>query len=502
MTAAPARSCRGQPRRHGRLRVALTVAAGALVLTALAVLVARPANLIPGLEGHMRVITFVGGSWLVYGLGAWLLHRLPMRAAVLLIVAGGIALPLAAGLAGADQPGTFGPPRGSDDLYRYVWDGRVQAAGIDPYRYVPAAPELVDLRDDFLWPERSNWCIAPGDVDPEGSPLVPGCSLINRPSVHTIYPPVAEALFLVVHWLAPPGSRHGPVQLTMAAVAVATTLLLLVGLRSTGADPRRAVLWAWCPLVVVEAGSSAHVDVVAAFLTGLAVLVLARARTRAASGLGGVLFGLAVATKLTPALVAPALVRRRPIIVAAAAGSAVAVVYLPHVLAVGPGVIGYIPGYLTEEGHTDGSRFALLTLLAPRSWAGPLAVAILLAVAVWVAHTTDPNRPWIGATTMTGAVLLVATPSYGWYAMLLVLLVALGGQPAWLGVALAGQLAQYANDLDIDGGLAMKVGYGIALTVLIIGMLRRPRVNESGTDTATVTGPSSAEANTGTEPSG
>src|SRR5690242_17050964 len=36
----------------------------------------------------------------------------------------------------------FAPPYLSDDIYRYVWDGRVQAAGINPYRYIPAAPEL------------------------------------------------------------------------------------------------------------------------------------------------------------------------------------------------------------------------------------------------------------------------------------------------------------------------------------------------------------------------
>src|ERR1044071_5648462 len=47
----------------------------------------------------------------------------------------------------------FAPPYLSDDIYRYIWDGRVQAAGINPYRYVPAAPELVQLRDDDIYPK-------------------------------------------------------------------------------------------------------------------------------------------------------------------------------------------------------------------------------------------------------------------------------------------------------------------------------------------------------------
>jgi Glycosyltransferase family 87 len=464
--APPAGTRRAVPRRPGQRRAALAGAA-ALALVILGGFVAQPAGLLPSLDGPVRLVTFLGGSWLAYAVAILLVRRLPIRFAVILIVLGGVALPLAAG---------FGPPRSSDDLYRYLWDGRVQAAGVDPSRYAPAAPELVELRDDFLWPERSNWCVAPDAVDTDtGDSLVPGCSLINRPTVHTIYPPVAEALFLAIHELSPPTSRHVPVQLVMAALAAATTVLLLVGLRSARADPRLAVLWAWCPLVAVEAGSNAHVDVVAAFLTGLALLVLARGRSRSASAVGGVLFGLAVATKLTPALVAPALVRRRPLVVAAAAAGAVAAVYLPHVLSVGTAVIGYIPGYLAEEGYTDGSRFALLTLLVPQTWAGPVAVALLVAVAVRVARTADPDRPWLAATTMTGAALLVATPSYPWYAVLLVLLVALGGRPEWLVVALAAQFAQYAPNLDVGSGLALRIGYGAALAVVLVGALLRAK---------------------------
>ena len=90
------------------------------------------------------------------------------RWAVPLILGGGLALQLAA---------AGGPPRSSDDLYRYVWDGRVQAAGIDPYRYAPAAPELAGLRDPFLWPARANWCVQQSTVD-----QVAGCTRINRPT--------------------------------------------------------------------------------------------------------------------------------------------------------------------------------------------------------------------------------------------------------------------------------------------------------------------------------
>ena len=75
-------------------------------------------------------------------------------------------------------------PLTSDDIYRYVWDGRVQLAGIDPYRFVPLDPALTFLRDAQLFP-------------PGGPPA------INRPGVHTIYPPGAQALFTAVAFLLP-----------------------------------------------------------------------------------------------------------------------------------------------------------------------------------------------------------------------------------------------------------------------------------------------------------
>src|SRR6267142_3760836 len=46
----------------------------------------------------------------------------------------------------------FFPPYLSDDIYRYVWDGRVQAASINPYRYIPADESVAGLRDEKIYP--------------------------------------------------------------------------------------------------------------------------------------------------------------------------------------------------------------------------------------------------------------------------------------------------------------------------------------------------------------
>ena len=402
----------------------------------------------------------IAAAWLAFAAGAWLVLRIAAGRAVPLILLGAVAIQLAA---------LSAPPRTSTDLYRYIWDGRVQAAGIDPYRYVPAASQLIPLRDPFLWPAHGPICITRDGVSsgpgagPEHaqlgtlvSALTPGCTRINRPGVHTIYPPVAEAYFTAVDELSPPGSGSLPIQAAAAFCAIATAVLLLVGLRRLGRDPRLAVLWAWCPLTALEAGNNAHVDVLAAFLTAAALLTLARGGGRGRTASGAALLGLAVAAKITPVLAMPAVLRRRPTLTIAAAATT-GIVYLPHLLAVGGGVIGFLPGYLKEEGYGSGDRFQLLSIVLPGRWATLAAVIVLAGVAVAVLRRTDPDRPWRGALVMTGAALAVTTPPFAWYAILLVVLVAIDGRAEWLALAAAGSLgaAGYATALAVVTAASM-----------------------------------------------
>src|ERR1035438_1256304 len=105
---------------------------------------------------QVRPLPLIGAAWIAFVAAVWLLRGLSGRWSVALILLGGLALQVAA---------LSTPPQQSTDMYRYVWDGRVQAAGIDPYAYVPAAPQLTGLRDQFLRSEerrvgkecRSRW---------------------------------------------------------------------------------------------------------------------------------------------------------------------------------------------------------------------------------------------------------------------------------------------------------------------------------------------------------
>jgi len=387
-------------------------------------------------------------QWSAFAVATLAVRRLPARRVVPWILAGGALLQLLA---------VLWPPRTTDDFYRYAWDGRVQAHGIDPYRYAPTDPALAGLRDDWLFPG--------------------GHTVLNHPAVRTIYPPVAQAYFLLVHAVAP-GGRARPLQVAAALLAVGTAALLVVALRRYGGDPRAVVLWAWCPTVVLEAGNDAHVDVLGAFFVVAGLVVLAgtpggrRALSTGRALAAGALLGAAVGVKFLPGLVAPALARHRQRWwLATGATGLLAVAYLPHLLAVGPRVFGFLPGYLGEERFDGVDRYPLLGQVMPASWAPAAGALVIAATALWVWWRADPGSPARGAVVMVGVTFLVLTPEYPWYALLLVALAALADQARWLAVAAAGWPPYLIGPLHWEPGPARAVSYGIALGVVLAATL-------------------------------
>ena len=162
--------------------------------------------------------------------------------------------------------------------------------------------------------------------------------------------------------------------------------------------------------------------------------------------------------------------------VALAASSAFVAVYVPHVIRVGGKVIGFLPGYLQQEGYTKGTRFGIIGLFVTGPLSIAVAVLILAAVAFAVLQFSDPDRPWQGALYMTAAALAVATPHYQWYSLLLVMLVALDGRPEWLAFAAGGYYAAYPNlgrELTPPWRLEDAIGYGLPLVVVAVGWLIR-----------------------------
>lgn len=467
-----------------RRRVGLTSPCAAIILFTvsaafgvwLSAVVASGRPILAAHWGLLWVLVAWSAAWLVAVAAA---RRVPKRYALGLILVAAAALRLAA---------LAGPPTTSDDLYRYAWDGRVQAAGLDSYALPPAAGELTRLREDWLWPDRA------GCADLHRGP---GCTRINRPAVRTIYPPVAEAWFAAVYRVGGTAARHKSWQVAGLVTDLVTVGLVVMALRRWGVDERWAALYALCPAPVVEFVNNAHVDglavamVVAAFVVAVGPSIAdGRRPARPASSRSaayrdvavGLLLGAAALVKLYPAVLLIAVLglpRLRPwlsLLRASAAAVALAFLsYLPHVIAVGVHVVGYLPGYLKEEHYEGGGRFLLIGAvgLSGRP-ATAVAISIVLASLVWVAWRKPPAPR--AAVAVLCTLFLTTTPVQPWYAVSLVALAGIAVWPEAVAVALAGYPYFFAVILDHPHAVALgRISYGTALAVLLGGQLIRRR---------------------------
>jgi len=403
---------------------------------------------VPGRPDGPLLITRIELSWLTYALALLALAAVPLRRTVLVVALVGAVLLV---------PAVLVEPQTSSDSYRYVWDGRVQLAGVSPYRYVPDDEALRDLREAYLWPQ-----------GPDGE------SQVGRSTVPTIYPPVAQAWFALVAAVFPTGTGGYGIRVMTALLGVGVTVLLGRLMRRTGQDPRWAAVWAWCPLVVFEAGNNAHVDVLS---TALVVLGFAALHGRR-HVMAGVFLGLAVATKLVPLVVAPVFARERPVRVGAGGLAAVALPYLPHLLAVGTLVVGFLPGYLSQEGYDGTRRFNLVRLLVPDAAAPWVAVSLGAVIALIAWRLADPRRPWLVATWLSGAAMLVVSPTYHWYTLTLVACVALSRRVEWLLLPAAIYAVYLAPDYydSSSARLQVRLYSSVLAVVLAAAAVRHQRI--------------------------
>jgi alpha-1,6-mannosyltransferase len=287
----------------------------------------------------------------------------------------------------------FSPPFLSTDIFRYVWDGRVQAAGINPYRYIPADSHLSFLRDSEIYPQ-----------------------INRREYAHTIYPPGSQMLFLAitrigesVRWM-----KAGMVGLEALTLWILVKLLTALGLRR-----EQVLIYAWHPLLLWEVASSGHVDGAALPLIALALLLYVRHKPLAT----GIALGAATLIKLYPIVLLPALYRRRewrdwrmPVTVA----GLVAAGYACY-SSVGSGILGFLPDYAKEEGMESGSRYFLLTLARhtlhwetlPTGVFYVFAALLLLGLALWAFWRSGSA---IRASFAIATVLMLLFSShYPWY---------------------------------------------------------------------------------------
>ncbi len=251
----------------------------------------------------------------LYGIGAWRIGRRRRRGTLGVILGFAAAFRLAMCLAGLpdDQPlrslrvdvasaevayDTF--LLYDNDVWRYLWEGHVIAAGVSPYRWTPLE-------------------LAEGDESPE--PAVREASQrvldgelwwdvfdnISFQGLTTVYPPLAQLLFRVSHALAP-GSVF-VFKLLLSGIDLATCWLLVLLLRALGRRQETVFLYAWNPLAIKEISGSGHADGLMILLLVATVLLLVRGRPACAQ----VGLGLATLAKLGGVVLAPLVIRRSPV---------------------------------------------------------------------------------------------------------------------------------------------------------------------------------------------
>jgi alpha-1,6-mannosyltransferase len=267
-----------------------------------------------------------------------------------------------------------------DDIHRYVWDGRLQRLGYDPYLVVPSDPAVTTVHT----PETRN---------------------LNNPDLASPYPPGAQLFFRAVTAVQ---ESTFALKFAFALCAFAIAFVLLDVLRRTDQGAHLVLAYAWNPLLAIEAAGSGHIDIVGALLVVISVAALVR-RWRATAA---VALGLAVAVKFLPMVLVPLYWKRVRIRDAALAVAVVGVLYLPF-LHHGRIPIGSLGTYV-QTFRFNGPVFAALDKVAPPQLLTGLAVLAGLVTASWLRRAVPELRLDVCAWPMAAS-LLFAPAVFPWY---------------------------------------------------------------------------------------
>jgi len=282
--------------------------------------------------------------------------------------------------AGWRLPLLLKPPTLSTDVYRYVWDGRIQRLGYDPYIVVPGNSTFQQLHTTET-------------------------RLMNHPDVPTPYPAAAELFFRAVMTVNESALAMKSALLLCDACLVVVLLRWLLACRRS----RWWVLaYAWNPLVALEGAGGGHVDLLGALCLVLTAASLARGRRIVAA----VTFTLGVGVKFLPATLAPLLWRRIRLRDTALGVAVLAALYIPF-LGRGGLPLGSLRDYWADW-RVNAPLYSALERVFPTAGLVGVPVALGFAIALWARRhlALDSAEAWAWPVATT---LLFAPTIYPWY---------------------------------------------------------------------------------------
>jgi hypothetical protein len=266
-----------------------------------------------------------------------------------------------------------------DDISRYLWDGRVQRLGYNPYIVIPADPAMAKLHTR----------------ETRG---------MNNPDVPSPYPAGAQLFFRIVTAI-----HESIFAFRMAFVFcdAAIVLLLFDMLRRSGQGEHWVLAYAWHPLVALNVAGSGHIDILGVLL----LLVSAAALGRRWRMIAAIAFALAVAVKFLPIVLTPLYWRRVRIRDGLAAALVFGLLYAPFLH--GPIPIGSL-GTFVERFRFNDPIFALLERVVSPQVAAGLAVLAGLVFAGWLRNKAAMS--WADKCALPMAASVACAPVvYPWY---------------------------------------------------------------------------------------
>ena len=296
----------------------------------------------------------------------------------------------------------------SRDMYRYIWDGRVQQDGINPYRYPPQADELEHLRENQIYPK------------------------INRKDYPTLYPAGAQIFFRLFYALV--GSNVTAYKGIMVFFDIVTLLVLTALLRAYDFNASRIIVYAWNPLVIFEIAYSGHLEGLTVFLMVTALYLYTIHQKTPAT----MMLALSAAVKLYPALLLAAFLNRGTRIKGITTFSATIIfLYLPFWSAGGK-ISGFLPVYLKNpyESFNLGLKNLLMCLIPSLDYY-LLSLVFIIALAgagllILLKEKKDLDVMRYAFILVGLLMILMPASLHPWYVVLIVPFLALYPNPAWL----------------------------------------------------------------------
>jgi len=296
----------------------------------------------------------------------------------------------------------------SKDMYRYIWDGRVQQNGINPYRYPPGAVELEHMRDDRIFPN------------------------INRKNYPTLYPAGAQVFFRIFYMLV--GDSVTGYKSIMVFFDMLTLLVLAALLKTWGLNLSRIIVYAWNPLVIFEIAYSGHLEGLTVFLMVAALYLSAIHKKIPAI----IMLALSAAVKMYPALLIAAFLNRGDRMKGIITFSAtLMLLYLPFIGAGGK-ISGFLPVYLKNphESFNLGLKYLLMRLIPGLDYyLLSLLFIIALAIAAVIVFLKEKKdaEGFRYAYILTGLLMVLMPASlHPWYVILIIPFLTIYPSPAWL----------------------------------------------------------------------